>query len=1042
MNAVLAVTQANDKQFAALTKRAKELGATTAFTASQVAAGMKFLGQAGFTTDEILSSIGDTLNLAAAGNLELARAADIASNIMRGFNLNASESQRAVDVLAFAASNANTNISQMGEAMKFLAPVAANLGISIEASATAVAKLGDAGIQASLAGTNLRTGLTRLLQPQDEVRAKFSQFFKEIRGGSGEIDSFIDIVAAMRRANLTTADTLEIFGRRAAGAFLILQSEGVKSLTEFEAKMRLAEGITEKMRLQMEKGLPGALKETASAFESIQIEFTQAIEEPFNRFLRKTVAPLLREFGLFIQQNKELIQVGISKFFESIVTIGKTVATVVFQIGLGFANIVDNVSKLNQTAKFNELQRQLRTVKDKIEEVDEELKAATKGTETWNLSWKGLAPTFTVNTQKIKELNKESQELRELSGKIVKLMDQEAKKFGEANIGATSLADTLRKLRAIEAKTKEERAEAIKLTNIFKEAIVRLVAVGEEEVGVDVELDKILRKIAISRAAVNEEMSKGEKRARASFKALFELGAVEKSLDKNIKAQIKTMEESIKVQKSRREEFLKMPVTINNMSLAMDEFFGGVKEGFRDLIPTMQDFADFGKALITNFASESSRALSDSFFAIIKGDTDNLGDIWKRMLDTMLKQFLDFVAQLLVRWAIVQAAGVFGFNVGGSGGFNISGGGGQQQNSVSQAIDLVKTGKQIFDFFSGGTSLATSAQLGGATVGSGLASGGAATTLGAGTTGALTTSTGGIVAASGGAGGAGFIAASGALAGETALTTSAISGLGVETGFATAATVGAETATTGLTAAIGGAAGAMALFAGVAIAAFLIIQAEAKKEKNTPSSSAAGNLSAAVTNLIGVNEATALGNFQLPGGIKAPADFNKFDAAIVSFFSQEGNDGIAALKRIQDLQTGVLGTLTPQQAVQQVAEELGLETEADRKRAEELLDSSSQTGNFFKARTGRNRGFIRRIGEGVDDEAVLSIGHPESIRALSTALERAGARGEGPSVINNIVINLSDISIAAGENLSELADQLSEEIGIRLSDSRRTALRS
>ena len=110
MNKVRALTGATGKDFISLRELAKKLGATTKFSASQAADAMSFLGMAGFSTNEILQATPDLLNLAASSNIELARAADIASNIMGAFNIKASETGRVADVLAAVTASSRVSV--------------------------------------------------------------------------------------------------------------------------------------------------------------------------------------------------------------------------------------------------------------------------------------------------------------------------------------------------------------------------------------------------------------------------------------------------------------------------------------------------------------------------------------------------------------------------------------------------------------------------------------------------------------------------------------------------------------------------------------------------------------------------------------------------------------------------------------------------------------------------------------------------------------------------------------------------------------------
>src|SRR5690625_6999007 len=114
-----------------LYEQASDLGATTRFSATESADAMGFLGMAGFETNEILETMPGLLDLAASSGMELGRAADIATNIMSGFSLEAEEAGRVADILAAGASSANTNVEQLGDAMKYVAPIASTLDLEI-----------------------------------------------------------------------------------------------------------------------------------------------------------------------------------------------------------------------------------------------------------------------------------------------------------------------------------------------------------------------------------------------------------------------------------------------------------------------------------------------------------------------------------------------------------------------------------------------------------------------------------------------------------------------------------------------------------------------------------------------------------------------------------------------------------------------------------------------------------------------------------------------------------------------------------------------
>lgn len=174
-------SEAADSQgFKSLTELARELGRTTQYTSAQAAEAMQFLGMAGFNTQQILKATPAALNLAIAGNMDLGRTADIASNILTGFGIKAEETTRVTDVLAQAARTTNVDVSMLGETMKYAAPVAAAVGGTLEETAVLAGVLGDAGIQATMSGTMLRAAYLRLAAPVGKGAKVLEKMRKEL----------------------------------------------------------------------------------------------------------------------------------------------------------------------------------------------------------------------------------------------------------------------------------------------------------------------------------------------------------------------------------------------------------------------------------------------------------------------------------------------------------------------------------------------------------------------------------------------------------------------------------------------------------------------------------------------------------------------------------------------------------------------------------------------------------------------------------------------------------------------------------------------
>lgn len=284
LNNVKALTGATAEEFEKLKKQARLLGRESVFSASEAAAGQGFLAQAGFDTQEILAAMPTVLDLAAAGNLELARAADIASNIMGQFNIEAENANRITNLLAATASSSNTNIEQLSEAMKYLGPNAESLGISLEETAAIVGVLGDAGIQGSLAGRALGSSLVRLTNPTAKMQTTMSELGLSFFDVNGDMKSMGDIIEMLntRTKDLSkeqrSAAISTIFGAEAYQEISILMQRGAEGFDSFTKSITGTNKASEIAETKLE-GLPGVVKRLRSVFEDLQIRLLEVTVE-------------------------------------------------------------------------------------------------------------------------------------------------------------------------------------------------------------------------------------------------------------------------------------------------------------------------------------------------------------------------------------------------------------------------------------------------------------------------------------------------------------------------------------------------------------------------------------------------------------------------------------------------------------------------------------------------------------------------------------------------------------------------------------------
>ena len=305
MARVGAVSQATSTELQALTDVATEMGRTTVFTAREAAGALEFMSLAGLSVQTQISALPQVLNLAAAAQLDMASAADIVTNAMAAFELESEQLTAATDTLVTAFTNANTDLTQLATAMKFAGPVANAAGLSFNETAATLAVMGNAGIQASLAGTSLRGAITRLLTPSKEASQIINEMGINILDTQGKMIPFVEIIRQLEDGGLSAADAMTLFGQRAGPGVLALISQGAGAIDELTAKMEEAGGVTERVaKVQMDT-LSGSLTLLMSQFEGVQLVIGSALA-PAIRSLAEALGPILQQIAEWIERNPKL----------------------------------------------------------------------------------------------------------------------------------------------------------------------------------------------------------------------------------------------------------------------------------------------------------------------------------------------------------------------------------------------------------------------------------------------------------------------------------------------------------------------------------------------------------------------------------------------------------------------------------------------------------------------------------------------------------------------------------------------------------------
>lgn len=286
MSRVQAISGATAEEFAALEKQAIDLGASTAFSATEAAEGMENLASAGFSVEEIMAAMPGMLDLAASSGSDLAVASDIAASTLRGFGLEAADAAHVADVLAKTAADTNAAVEDTGEAMKYVAPVAHAFGISMEETAAAIGIMSDAGIKGSQAGTTLRGALSRLAKPTDAMTTTMEELGLSFFDAEGKMVSLGEMTAMLQEktAGLTdeqrNAALVTLFGQESLSGMLALMEAGPEKVDALTTSLENCDGAAAEMAETMTDNLAGAVEEFSGAAETLGILVYQSIEEP------------------------------------------------------------------------------------------------------------------------------------------------------------------------------------------------------------------------------------------------------------------------------------------------------------------------------------------------------------------------------------------------------------------------------------------------------------------------------------------------------------------------------------------------------------------------------------------------------------------------------------------------------------------------------------------------------------------------------------------------------------------------------------------
>ncbi len=352
MSRVQAISGTTKDEMSKLSEQALQLGADTAFSASEVASGMENLASAGFNANEIMEAMPGLLDLAAVSGGDIAQSSEVAASALRGFGLEAGEAGHVADVFARAAADTNAETADMGEAMKYIAPVAHAMGLSLEETAAAIGIMSDAGVKGSQAGTTLRGALSRLAKPTKAMNEVMDDLGISFYDSEGKMVSLKDQIAILQDA--TKGMTQEqknqmlvtLYGQESLSGMLALVDAGPEKLDTLTTSLEESNGAAAKMSDTMMDNTKGKWEEMMGALETAGIKVFNVIAPAITKIAEK-VGELADKFSNLNPKTQETIvkMAGIAAAIGPVLVVGGKMAN-------GIGSIIGLFSKFGAGANI------------------------------------------------------------------------------------------------------------------------------------------------------------------------------------------------------------------------------------------------------------------------------------------------------------------------------------------------------------------------------------------------------------------------------------------------------------------------------------------------------------------------------------------------------------------------------------------------------------------------------------------------------------------------------------------------------------------
>lgn len=278
MSQVGAVSGASAEDMERLNAKAKEMGSTTKFTATEAAEAFNYMAMAGWKTEDMLDGIEGIMSLAAASGSDLATTSDIVTDALTAMGYSAGDAGRLADVMAAASSNANTNVEMMGQTFQYAAPIVGALGYNMEDTAVAIGLMANAGIKGEKSGTALRSILTRLSAPPKECAEAMEALGISLTDSQGNMKDLDTVMKDLRKGFDGLSETQQtqyakaIAGQEAMSGLLAIVNAAPADFDKLTQAVENSNGAAQGMAETMQDNVSGKLTLLQSKIQGIMIE--------------------------------------------------------------------------------------------------------------------------------------------------------------------------------------------------------------------------------------------------------------------------------------------------------------------------------------------------------------------------------------------------------------------------------------------------------------------------------------------------------------------------------------------------------------------------------------------------------------------------------------------------------------------------------------------------------------------------------------------------------------------------------------------------